>query len=161
MGLFKNIFKKQQKESEEKKKEKPALVKEATEKVSEKKGKDKKEVKPKKEKAKDTKKEVKSTVDVSETATMAHKVLFQPVLSEKSFKMQATNKYIFQVAPSANKYQVKEAIKELYGVKPVSVNMIRKQPVAKYRWGKEVGKTNRIKRAVITMPEGTVLNLTE
>jgi len=105
--------------------------------------------------------EVKSTVKVALISTIAHKVLLAPILSEKTFKMQSEHKYVFKIKPEVNKHQVKSAIKELYGVKPLKVNIVRKQSVIKYRWGRRVGKTNREKRAIVTMPEGTILNLTE
>jgi ribosomal protein L23 len=56
---------------------------------------------------------------------------------------------------------VKNAIKELYGTAPLSVNISQQRPLKKYRWGREVGQTKRVKKAIVTMPKGTVLNLTE
>lgn len=132
-----------------------------------------KEKKSKPEKGKTAKKEIRSVkksekkekpkaaVEVSQTATMAHKILLQPVLSEKSFKMQPDSKYVFKVAIDANKHKIKQAIKEVYGVEPVNVNIIKRQPVNKNRWGRRVGLESAQKRAVVTMPQGTVLNLTE
>lgn len=155
MGLFDKLRRRKKTTSTEK----TADVKD----VKEKKAVEKKSVekKPETKKAEETKKEVKSTVTVAETATVAHRILLQPVLSEKSFKMAAANKYVFRVNPNVNKYQIKTAIKELYGVKPVKVNIVKKQPVTKYRWGRRVGRTSIVKKALVTMPEGTVLNLTE
>lgn len=92
---------------------------------------------------------------------MAHEILLSPMLTEKSFKLQQANKYSFFVATSANKHKVKMAIEEVYGVKPLSVNMSRSKAEVKKRWGREVGKTKATKKAIISMPEGTVLNLTD
>lgn len=150
MGFFDKFRKKKAVPSTQKSED---VKVEKEKKVVEKKADKKKVAKPKKEE--------KKALAVSVSSSVAHKVLLQPVLSEKSFKMQAENKYVFRVAPDTNKYQIRTAIKELYGVSPIKVNVIRKQPVAKYRWGKTVGKTKLIKKALVTMPEGTVLNLTE
>lgn len=90
-----------------------------------------------------------------------HGILLEPMLTEKSFLLQQKNKYSFFVNPNANKYQVKTAIKEVYGIAPVSVQMMRKRSQNKKRWGRVVGKTKGKKKAIVTMPEGTVLNLTD
>ena len=90
-----------------------------------------------------------------------HAILLEPLLTEKSFLLQQANKYSFSVSPKANKYQVKVAIKEVYGISPISVHMMRKRSQNKKRWGKVVGKTTGKKKAIVTMPEGTILNLTD
>lgn len=90
-----------------------------------------------------------------------HGVLLMPMLTEKSFKLQQENKYCFYVAQDANKFQVQSAMKEVYGIAPLSVNILRKRPQTKKRWGRKVGMTKGWKKAIVTMPEGTVLNLTD
>lgn len=91
----------------------------------------------------------------------AHAILLSPMLTEKTFKLQQQNKYAFFIRTDANKYQVKAAMREIYGINPVSVNIQRKRAVAKKRWGRTVGMIKSSKKAIVTMPEGTVLNLTE
>ncbi len=91
----------------------------------------------------------------------SHSVLVMPILTEKTFNLQQSNKYCFYISQDANKYQVKSAMKEVYGIAPLSVNIIRKRPQAKKRWGKTIGMSKGLKKAIITMPEGTILNLTE
>jgi large subunit ribosomal protein L23 len=91
----------------------------------------------------------------------SHSVLVMPILTEKTFNLQQTNKYCFYVSQDANKHQVKSAMKEVYGIAPLSVNILRKRPQAKKRWGRKVGMSKGLKKAIITMPEGTILNLTE
>ena len=52
-------------------------------------------------------------------------IILWTMITEKSYKMQEDgNKYFFKVHKDANKNDVKEAIKYIYNVTPLSVNMI-------------------------------------
>ena len=103
----------------------------------------------------------KSRITKAKPSKIAHEILISPMLTEKSFKLQQENKYSFFIATTANKYKVKMAVEEVYGVRPLSVNVVRSKPQMKKRWGRQVGMTKRVKKAIVTMPEGTVLNLTD
>ena len=87
-------------------------------------------------------------------------VLIQPVITEKSLLMQADGKYTFFVKKDSNKYQVKQAVKEVYGVMPATVRMVKQQPQTLYRWGRKQGVQKARKKAIVTMPKGTTLDLT-
>ncbi len=92
---------------------------------------------------------------------MAHitDVLKQPVLTEKTLGLQAEqNKYTFDVELSANKIEIKHAVEKMFNVKVVNVNTLRVKPKKK-RVGKYVGKTNRRKKAIVTLAEGHSINL--
>ena len=47
----------------------------------------------------------------------AYDVILRPVITEKSMAESALKKYVFEVAPSANKIEIKQAIVEIFGVK--------------------------------------------
>jgi len=47
-------------------------------------------------------------------------ILLEPVLSEKANQMREEGKYVFKVDPKATKPQIKEAVKRLFNVNPVS-----------------------------------------
>ncbi|MDR2730910.1 MAG: 50S ribosomal protein L23 [Treponema sp.] len=51
-------------------------------------------------------------------------ILLEPVLSEKANLMREEGKYVFKVAQSANKTQIKEAVKKLFNVNPVSCTVM-------------------------------------
>ncbi|MBI4122183.1 MAG: 50S ribosomal protein L23 [Parcubacteria group bacterium] len=87
-------------------------------------------------------------------------ILVKPAMTEKSFALQALNKYVFYVTIEANKNQVRMAVKETYGTEPVSVQMIKRHAQTLYRWGKETGTRKAYKKAIVTMPKGTSLPLT-
>ncbi len=46
------------------------------------------------------------------------------IVSERSYSAMEENKYTFEVAKNANKFQIKDAIEELFGVKVVRVNTL-------------------------------------
>lgn len=80
-------------------------------------------------------------------------VLLRALVTEKSAVKQSENKYIFVVANNANKAVVKKAVEEVYGIKPLSVNMINVQGKA-IRFGNHFGKRSDFKKAIVTLPKG-------
>ena len=92
---------------------------------------------------------------------MAHMtdVLKKPVLTEKSLALQTEeNKYTFDVDLDANKTEVKIAVEKLFNVKVESVNTINVRPKKK-RVGRYPGKTNKVKKAIVTLKEGSSIEL--
>ena len=92
---------------------------------------------------------------------MAHitDVLKKPVLTEKSLMLQqAENKYTFDVELTANKIEIKNAVEKMFDVKVESVNIMNVRPKTK-RMGRYVGKTNKIKKAIVKLKEGYEINL--
>lgn len=87
-------------------------------------------------------------------------VLMKPAMTEKSFLLQAANKYVFYVTVESNKNQVRMAVKDTYGAEPIAVHMVKRHAQKMYRWGKEVGTRKAYKKAIVTMPKGTTLPLT-
>ena len=91
---------------------------------------------------------------------MAHitDVLKKPVLTEKSLMLQQTeNKYTFDVDVNANKIEIKQAVEAMFGVKVESVNVMNVRPKAK-RMGRYEGKTNRRRKAIVKLAEGSEIN---
>lgn len=83
----------------------------------------------------------------------AHRVLVKPLITEKITDLGVFNKYGFAVAKNANKIEVKKAIKEVYGVEPISVNMINVIG-KKVRSGRVSGKKKDWRKAIITLKKG-------
>lgn len=86
-------------------------------------------------------------------------VIIKPLVTEKSTRLQELrNTYSFQVAPGANKHQIKQAIEQIYDVKVADVRtMTRKGKPrrAKFR----MTKTSDWKRAVVTLHEDSRIEL--
>ncbi|RJQ35602.1 50S ribosomal protein L23 [Candidatus Parcubacteria bacterium] len=90
----------------------------------------------------------------------AYRILLKPVISEKATISASQNKYVFEVADKANKVEVKKAILEVYGVVPKAVNILN-QGGKTVRFGRRVGKTKNIKKAVVTLKKGDSIKLYE
>ena len=90
----------------------------------------------------------------------AYKTLIKPLVTEKVSNLGALNKYVFAVAGSANKIEVAKAINEIYGIKPVSINII-KMMGKKARYGKISGKRKDWKKAIVTLPKGETIKIYE
>src|ERR1041385_2004082 len=63
-------------------------------------------------------------VALKENTGMAHRVLHRYHLSEKTNQFSSTGRYVFKVAKSANKIEVKKAVEKVYDVHVVSVNIV-------------------------------------
>ncbi|TDW24866.1 LSU ribosomal protein L23P [Breznakia blatticola] len=89
----------------------------------------------------------------------ARDIIIRPIITEKSMRfMDAENKITFEVAKTANKTAVKQAIEEIFNVDVVKVNIMNVRPKAK-RMGKYEGKTKAIRKAIVTIKEGQEINL--
>jgi len=85
-------------------------------------------------------------------------VLIRPIVSEKSYSLMDEGKYTFEVAPNANKTEIKIAVEKVFGVKVQSVNTInRKGKVRRTRFG--TGKRKDVKRAIVTLGAGETLDI--
>ncbi|PWB38518.1 MAG: 50S ribosomal protein L23 [Parcubacteria group bacterium] len=91
---------------------------------------------------------------------LSHKVLLRPLISEKSTIGASLNKYVFEVSRGSNKVEIKKAIADIYGVKPLSVNIINEDS-HQARFGRHMGKTKKIKKAIVTLKKGQTIKLYE
>ena len=92
---------------------------------------------------------------------MAHitDVLKKPVLTEKTLLLQQTeNKYTFDVELTATKPEIKDAVEKMFNVKVERVNVMNVAAKTK-RLGKYVGKTNKRRKAIVTLKEGYSIDL--
>ncbi|HBR80488.1 MAG: 50S ribosomal protein L23 [Candidatus Uhrbacteria bacterium GW2011_GWE2_45_35] len=127
------------------------------------------EKKAAKSKTKIEKKSVESADKKDKPATKASKkiipdvlsrILFHPLVTEKSAVLASSGQYIFEVNPKANRLQVAEAVEAVYGVKPVKVKIqnVRREPV---RFGRFHGKQKLRKKAIVCLPKGKTINVHE
>jgi large subunit ribosomal protein L23 len=89
-------------------------------------------------------------------------ILLKPIVTEKMTSQgDKFNRYGFIVAKNANKLQIRKAVEELYGVTVDSVNTMRYGGKVKTRNTKSgflVGKTAAVKKAVVTLAEGSKID---
>jgi large subunit ribosomal protein L23 len=82
-------------------------------------------------------------------------VILRPIVSEKSYNLIDDGKYTFEVDPSSNKTEIKQAVEAIFKVKVSSVNtMNRVGKERKTRFG--IGKRKDTKRAIVTLKSGTI-----
>lgn len=91
---------------------------------------------------------------------IAYRVLVKPLITEKAANMGTEDKYVFEVSVDSNKIEVKNAIEEVYGIRPVSVNMIKMEGKKK-RQGRKTGKRKDWKKAMVTLPKGKTIDIYE
>ena len=80
----------------------------------------------------------------------AYDIIIRPIITEKSKEAIEEKKYVFEVAPSANKIEIRKAIETIFGVKVQSVNTVKVQGKTK-RMGVHVGKRSDMKKAYIQL----------
>ncbi|MDY2777897.1 MAG: 50S ribosomal protein L23 [Collinsella sp.] len=88
----------------------------------------------------------------------ARSIIIRPVVSERSFANMEEGKYTFEVAKNANKYQIKDAIEEIFNVKVARVNTLIVKPKNK-RVRYVTGKTRSWKKAIVTLREGDTIEV--
>ncbi len=89
-------------------------------------------------------------------------IIIRPLLTEKSVRNQAMNKYSFYVSKDATKIDVKIALWQLYGVKPTKVNITK--GYAKHKLGKNrkpIQKKAEMRKAVVTLKKGEKLDISK
>ncbi len=89
----------------------------------------------------------------AEISKIAYRVLKAPHVTEKATDLTKKNQYVFKVWPRANKVEIKNAIKSLYGVDVALVRII-KVPRRQRRLGKITGWRKGYKKAIIKVKEG-------
>jgi len=90
---------------------------------------------------------------------MEHRdVIKAPIITEKTSDLAKNNTIVLSVDPRANKTQIKQAVEAIFDVKVDSVNTINVKPKKK-RVGRYVGKTNKVKKAIVKLKEGSSIEL--
>ena len=89
-------------------------------------------------------------------------VIMKPIITEKMTQMgEKLNRYGFMVDRRANKLQIKQAIKDLYGVDVASVNTMVFSGKNKTRYTKSgiiSGRTSTYKKAIVTLVKGETID---
>jgi large subunit ribosomal protein L23 len=87
-------------------------------------------------------------------------VLIEPVLSEKANILREEGKYVFKVDPRASKIDIKEAVRRLFNVHPVSCTVMRVGGKPK-RQRNRAGLTSSWKKAIVRLAKDEKISLFE
>ena len=91
--------------------------------------------------------------------TSHYDVIRKPIITEKATMASQANAVVFEVAMSANKPMIKEAVEGLFGVKVKAVNTtITKGKVKPFKG--ILGKRKDVKKAYVTLEEGNTIDAT-
>lgn len=85
-------------------------------------------------------------------------IIIRPVISERSYDKMSENVYTFEVAKSANKVEIAQAVETIFDVKVKKVNTLNVKPKPK-RVRFHMGKTRSWKKAMVTLAEGDSIEL--
>ena len=85
-------------------------------------------------------------------------VIIRPVITEGSYDMMEDNVYTFEVAKTANKVEIRQAIEALFNVHVVKVNTLNVKSKPK-RVRQQPGRTRTWKKAMVTLAEGDSIEL--
>ena len=81
----------------------------------------------------------------------AEDIILKPVLTEKGYDGIEEKRYVFEVAISANKTEIKQALEAVFeGIKVEKVNTVRTIGKMK-RQGRTQGRTPEVKKAIVTL----------
>lgn len=81
-------------------------------------------------------------------------IILRPVITEKSTRLKDANREIcFEVAPGANKIEIKAAVEHLFKTKVADVRTEAKHG-KKRRVGRNVGRTRDWRKAYVRLREG-------
>lgn len=81
---------------------------------------------------------------------LAQDIIIRPIITERSMQDAAVKKYAFVVNKSANKYQIKDAIEEIFEVKVTNVSTMNYLGKIK-RMGRNEGRRPNWKKAIVTL----------
>jgi len=86
-------------------------------------------------------------------------ILKKPWITEKATSLATEGKYIFIVKDGATKPEIKKAIKALYKVDAVAVNVVNRHPKRKRFGGARKGVQEGYRKAIITLKDGQKIDL--
>ncbi len=87
-------------------------------------------------------------------------VIIRPIVSEKSYANIDANVYTFEVASTANKIQIRQAVEEIFGVTVLNVNTMNRAGKRKRnrKTGAWASRANQ-KRAIVSLAVGDSIEI--
>jgi len=110
--------------------------------------------KSKKEAAQDKK----SALVSMKKPALADKIIIRPVITEKATSLSQFGQYVFHVPKTANRIEIAKAVRSIYKVNPVKVNIVNVSG-KNVRYGKSEGRTKDWKKAIVTLKNGESISI--
>ena len=84
-------------------------------------------------------------------------IIIAPIVSEKSYALIETGVYTFEVAKTASKPEIRDAVESIWGVEVRSVNTLNRQGKRKRTRGtNRVGQKPSQKLSIVTLAAGEI-----
>ncbi len=87
-----------------------------------------------------------------------HDIVKGMIRTEKGANLMQMNKYLFWADKHSNKIEIKKAVEDIYKVKVDGVNTVTMRGKSK-RVRYAVGKTSDWKKAIVTLKEGSKIDV--
>lgn len=97
-------------------------------------------------------------INSSDLTSNNAQIIKYPIITDKATRLLQNNQYSFIVDRYSDKIQIKNGIEYLFNVKVIKVNTCR-LPRKQKRVGKYIGWKPQYKKAIVTLSEGSVINL--
>ena len=81
----------------------------------------------------------------------AYDIIIRPVITERAMAAVADKKYVFEVARTAGKIEIKKAVEEIFGVKVASVNTLNVRGKEKRMGAGRPGMSRTWKKAYVQL----------
>jgi len=85
----------------------------------------------------------------------AYDIILRPIISEQSTEHVDIKKYVFEVAPGANKIEIKKAIEEIFDVDVIKVTTLNMKGKAKRVGRHPEGNRKDWKKAVVKLSDSS------
>ncbi len=86
-------------------------------------------------------------------------IVRRPIVTEKATMASEANAVVFEVAKSASKPEIREAVEALFGVKVKAVNTLLTKGKVK-RFKGRLGRRSDTKKAYVTLEDGNAIDVT-
>ena len=80
-------------------------------------------------------------------------IIIRPIITERSMADVANKKYVFEVAKTAGKVEIKNAVETAFGVKVKDVNTLNVRSKAKRQGAGRPGTTRSWKKAYVQLTD--------
>jgi large subunit ribosomal protein L23 len=93
-------------------------------------------------------------------ASIAHRILVGPIVTEKAALLAESGTYVFAVTPHANKIEIARAIAGVYNVTPRKVTVVNEKGKSKV-FAQKMGRRSGQRKAYVTLTAGESIELFE
>lgn len=83
----------------------------------------------------------------------------KPWVTEKATELATIGKYVFLVTPHASKPEIKKAVKAIYKVDVIAVNVVNRPPKTKRSASGAKGKVGDYRKAIVTLKAGQKIDI--